>query len=258
MAGSIIRGLVQQGHSAEFIWASAPSEKNLATLNDQLGVHTTHDNNACVNLANIVVLGVKPQMMKQVCENIRASLNPSALVISLAAGVTCDSINRWLDGEYPVVRCMSNTPAQVSLGASGLYANNLVNNEQKTQTQAILSTVGIACWVESEALIDTVTAVAGSGPAYFFLFIEAMIDTAVKQGMPETTARELAIQTALGAAKLAQLSDDSVVQLRQKVTSPKGTTERAIAAFEKNNIRATVENAMDACTKRAQELANDN
>lgn len=258
MAGSIIRGLIHQSYSPTHIWASAPSPKNLTPLKTQFDIHTTHNNNECIDSANIVVLGVKPQMMQNVCENIGEALNPSALIISLAAGVTCEKINHWLGGEYAVVRCMSNTPAQVSLGASGLYANKLVTSEQKTQTQAILSAVGIACWVEHESLIDTVTALAGSGPAYFFLFIEAMIEAAIEQGMSKDVAQELTIQTALGAAKLAQLSDDNVIELRRKVTSPKGTTERAIASFEKNHIRATVQNAMDACTQRAKELANDN
>ena len=255
MAGSIIRGLMLEGFHADSLMASAPSKNHLAPLEEKFGIRTSTNNSEVSQHADIVVLGVKPQIMQSVCEEISQNLNPNALIISLAAGVTCGNIENWLGGERAVVRCMSNTPAQVMVGASGLYANPLVNVKQKQMAEQVLGAVGITCWVDNEELIDSVTALVGSGPAYFFLFMEAMIDTACKQGIEREAATELAMQTALGAAKLAQKSEDDLPTLRARVTSPKGTTERAIASFEANNLRGIVEDAMNACAARARELA---
>ncbi len=255
MAGSIIRGLMLEGFHADSLMASAPSKNHLAPLEEKFGIRTSTSNTEVTKHADIVVLGVKPQIMQQVCEEIAETLTPNAFIISLAAGVTCNNIETWLGGDRAVVRCMSNTPAQVMVGASGLYANPLVNVKQKQMAEQVLGAVGIARWVDSEELIDTVTALVGSGPAYFFLFMEAMIDSACKQGMDRDTASELAMQTALGAAKLAQMSEDDLPKLRARVTSPKGTTERAIASFEENNLRGLVEDAMSACANRARELS---
>ncbi len=256
MASSIISGLLNSGFPAKHIAASDPNQESLERLQSEYDITTTTDNLAIIHDADVVLLAVKPQVMEVVCESIRSALNKNVVVISIAAGITCTNLGNWLGEDLALVRCMPNTPAQVGIGASGLYANANVSDLQKQLTEKIISAVGITRWVDTEALIDTVTAVSGSSPAYFFLFIESMIDAATKQGMDQQTARDLAIQTALGAAKLAQESEDDIVELRRKVTSPKGTTERAIEVFEKQHLRDTVADAMQACVKRAQELAS--
>lgn len=244
-----------EGFHVDSLMASAPSKNHLAPLAERFGIRTSTSNREVAQHADIVVLGVKPQIMHTVCEEIADITNPNALIISLAAGVTSHNIEAWLGGERAVVRCMSNTPAQVMVGASGLFANPNVNVKQKQMSEQVLGAVGTTCWVDSEELIDTVTALAGSGPAYFFLFMEAMIDAACKQGMDRNTASQLAMQTARGAAELAQKSGEDLASLRQRVTSPNGTTERAIASFEANKLRDIVQEAMDACATRARELA---
>jgi len=255
MAGAVIRGLLAHDYNAKNIRASAPTRKHLDSLQSDQKIHTSLDNQAITRDADVVVLGVKPQQMKAVCHGIADTLRADCLIISLAAGITCDSIRAWLKQDLAVVRCMSNTPAQIGAGASGLFANRRVSNKQKLTAESILGAVGVACWVEDEKLIDTVTALAGSGPAYFFLFIEAMIAAAVEQGMDHDTAKRLAKQTAFGAAKLARDSNEDIGVLREKVTSPKGTTEQAIISFESSGLRESVKNAMNACAERAQELA---
>ncbi len=167
----------------------------------------------------MIVLAVKPQAMKAVCESLRPSLQPHQLVVSIAAGITCASMNRWL-GAQPIVRCMPNTPALLRKGVSGLYATAQVSAEQRDQAQELLSAVGIALWLEQEEQLDAVTAVSGSGPAYFFLLIEAMTAAGVKLGLSRDIAEQLATQTALGAAQMAVTSDVDAAELRRRVTSP--------------------------------------
>lgn len=256
MASSIIGGLINSGFPANNVFASDPNQNNLDRLSDQYKINTSSDNNTAVATADVILLAVKPQLMQVVCEPLRANLPKNSVVISIAAGITCANLESWLETDQALVRCMPNTPAQVALGASGLYANSMVSEEQKKQTESIISAVGITRWVATEDLIDTVTAISGSSPAYFFLFIESMVDAAVAQGMDKQCATDLAIQSALGAAKLAQTSDDDIVELRKKVTSPNGTTERAIQTLEEQNIRHTVASAMSACVQRAKELAS--
>lgn len=259
MASCIIGGLINNGYPAACLSASARSNTNLTPLAEELGIATSTDNSAFVQNSDVVILAVKPQNLQSVCEEIRTEFTSrSPLFISIAAGVACDSICSWLQQDVALVRCMPNTPAKVLAGASGLYANDKVDSTQKQLAQSILAAVGSVSWVEEEGMIDSVTAIAGSGPAYFFLFIEAMIDAGVAQGFDRATAETLAIQTAFGASKLAKESLQNgidVVELRRRVTSPKGTTEQAILSFEHNNLRSTVQQAMDACRDRAQELA---
>lgn len=255
LASSLIHGLIQKGYTASLISVSAPSRRNLDTLSERYGIQTLRVNIEQLQQADIVVLAVKPQILQSVCCEIKDSLKENALIISLAAGVRCQSIENWLAGQQPLVRCMPNTPSQIALGACGLYANERVNAEQKSLAENIMGSVGVTCWVDSEKLIDTVTAISGSGPAYFFLFMEALVEAAVENGLDKSVAEQLAIQTCLGAASLAQQSPDDLATLRRKVTSPNGTTERAIASFEANQLRATVSQAVKACAARANELA---
>ncbi|MFT5082615.1 MAG: pyrroline-5-carboxylate reductase [Lentisphaeria bacterium] len=257
LASSIISGLLSQAYPKDNIRASARTESSVKALASKHGIATSTNNGEIARDADIIVLAVKPQVMKIACEDIREFASSKALIVSVAAGITCASIRHWLGNSLAIVRSMPNTPTQVLEGAIGLYANEQTNTQQKQQAESILAAVGTCCWVEEESLLDTVTAVAGSGPAYFFLFIESMIDAAVAQGLDKETARTLSLQTAFGAAKLARESGLDIAELRRRVTSPKGTTEQAILSFERDNLRQTVTNAMQACRERAQELATE-
>ncbi|VVP93051.1 Pyrroline-5-carboxylate reductase [Pseudomonas fluorescens] len=254
MAASLIGGLRAKGLEAAQIRASDPGEETRARVSAEHGIETFADNAQAIDGANVVVLAVKPQAMKTVCEAIRPSLKPDQLVVSIAAGITCASMNNWL-GAQPIVRCMPNTPALVRQGASGLFATAEVSAEQRQQAQELLSAVGIALWLNEEQQLDAVTAVSGSGPAYFFLLIEAMTAAGVKLGLPADIAAQLTLQTALGAAHMAVSSDVDAAELRHRVTSPAGTTEAAIKSFQANGFEALVEKALGAAAHRSAEMA---
>jgi pyrroline-5-carboxylate reductase len=257
MAQAIIGGLLAQGYPQENISAAGPGTETLEKVTKQFAIAASTDNNLTAACADVIVLAVKPQVMKEVATALKKSLSHNPLIISLAAGISTQSLANWLGEEKSIVRCMPNTPAQLRFGASGLFANANVSSEQKQLADTILSAVGIAEWVVQEEQLNTVTAVSGSGPAYFFLFMESMIAAAVKQGLSRELATKLTLQTALGAAHLAQQSHLDLVELRRKVTSPKGTTEQAILSFEQDKIREIVEHAMQACNHRAQELSKN-
>lgn len=255
MARAIIGGLLENGFAAENIWATEPDASRLEDLAAQ-GLNTTCDNNAAVAAADLVVLAVKPQVMQTVATDLAAAAQiHRPLFISIAAGISLDALDRWLGGNVAIVRCMPNTPSLVQTGASGLFANARVNDLQREQATQILQAVGIALWVQSEAELDAVTAISGSGPAYYFLLMEAMTAAGVKLGLSEATARDLTLQTALGAARMANSSDVDAAELRRRVTSPKGTTERAIQSFQAGGFEALVETALTACRDRSIELA---
>ncbi len=255
MAKAIIGGLLAEGFKRINVIASGPRRESLDKVGSEFGINVTTDNGLAAGQAEVVVLAVKPQMLKEVCLGLADSLHHRPLIISLAAGITTDSIASWLGGEHAIVRCMPNTPSQVRVGASGLFANAQVSPAQKSMANTILGAVGIVQWVNDEALINPVTAVSGSGPAYFFLVMEAMIEAGVELGLSRQSATELTLQTALGAAILAKQSDVDVAELRRRVTSPKGTTEQAINSFENDQIRAMFSRAMSACSNRALELS---
>jgi pyrroline-5-carboxylate reductase len=258
MASSIIGGLVSKGFAPKRIIASDPLEATLERLRDIAPVRTTSDNEQAVADADVVVLAVKPQMMKTVLQALGPTLQKQRpLIISIAAGIEIRSMQRWLGAPLAIVRCMPNTPALVQVGATALYANAAVSAEQRQQADDILRAVGIALWVDTEAQLDAVTAVSGSGPAYFFLVMEAMQAAGEKLGLPTEVAKTLTLQTALGAAQMAISSDVDAAELRRRVTSPKGTTERAIAAFEEGGLRELFERALQACNDRSQELGRE-
>jgi len=254
MAASLIGGLRAQGLDATLIRASDPGADTRAKISAEHGIETFADNVQAVDGADVVVLAVKPQAMKAVCEALRPALTQSQVVVSIAAGITCASMAAWL-GERPIVRCMPNTPALLRQGTSGLYANALVNEEQRGQAEQLLSAVGLALWLDEEQQLDAVTAVSGSGPAYFFLLMEAMTAAGEKLGLPRETAEKLTLQTALGAAHMAVASDVDAAELRRRVTSPAGTTEAAIKSFQANGFEALVEKALGAAAHRSAELA---
>lgn len=254
MAASLIGGLRAKGLQATQIRASDPGAETRAHISAEQGIETFADNAEAIQGVDVIVLAVKPQAMKAVCESLRPSLQPHQLVVSIAAGITCASMNTWL-GAQPIVRCMPNTPALLRKGVSGLYATAEVTAEQRDQAQELLSAVGLAVWLEQEQQLDAVTAVSGSGPAYFFLLIEAMTAAGVKLGLPHEVAEQLAEQTALGAANMAVESDVDAAELRRRVTSPGGTTQAAIESFQAGGFEALVEKALGAAAHRSAEMA---
>lgn len=255
MAASLIGGLIAKGFDPKRLLASDPNQDALQTLAQRSGITACADNHAVVQNADVLVLAVKPQVMHAVLADIAAAVQTKKpLVISIAAGISIENMCKWLGGEVAVVRCMPNTPALVQLGASGLYANSKVSTPQREQAQNILAAVGIALWLDTEEQIDAVTAVSGSGPAYFFLLIEAMVAAGEKLGLAPEISRALTLQTALGAAQMAITSDVDAAELRKRVTSPGGTTERAIAHFESSGLREIVDGALQAAALRSQEM----
>ncbi len=255
MAKAIIGGLIAEGISPQSISASGPRMETLSKVAEEFGINVSIDNSLTAAEADVVVLAVKPQLLKEVSLALKSSLGHKPLLISLAAGITTQSLGQWLGEDQALVRCMPNTPSQLRLGASGLFANKQVSEAQRQQAQQILAAVGLVEWVAEESLINAVTAVSGSGPAYFFLMMEAMIEAGVSQGLSREVATQLTLQTALGAASLAKVSELDVAELRRRVTSPKGTTEQAILSFERDDIRGIYQRAMAACAHRAEELS---
>jgi len=254
MAASLIGGLRAKGLEASQIRASDPGEQTRAKVAAEHGIQVFADNAEAIEGVDVIVLAVKPQAMKAVCQALRPSLKPQQLVVSIAAGITCSSMNSWL-GAQPIVRCMPNTPALLRQGVSGLYATAEVSAQQRQQAEALLSAVGIALWLDQEQQLDAVTAVSGSGPAYFFLLIEAMTAAGEQLGLPRETAAQLTLQTALGAAHMAVSSDVDAAELRRRVTSPAGTTEAAIKSFQAGGFEALVEKALGAAAHRSAEMA---
>lgn len=256
MAASLIGGLRAQGMSAAQICASEPGAEQRARIAAEHGISVYESNEQAIKGADLIVLAVKPQVMKTVCQALAAHLQANQLIVSIAAGISCASLSNWL-GPQPLVRCMPNTPALVRQGVSGLFANQQVSSIQREQAEQVLSAVGMVLWLDNEAQIDAVTAVSGSGPAYFFLLIEAMSAAGVQLGLTPETATQLSIQTALGAARMAVSSDVDAGELRRRVTSPNGTTEAAIKTFQAGGFAALVEKALTAAATRSVELANE-
>lgn len=254
MAASLIGGLCKQGVNPAQISASDPNAAQLAALKSLHPIHTSTENSVAVKNADIIVLAVKPQIMRQVCEQLAPFLTEQHLVISIAAGITCSNLSRWL-GVNSIVRCMPNTPSLIQQGVSGLYATEQVSELQREQAQQLLSAVGLAVWLDTEQLIDAVTAVSGSGPAYFFLLIEAMTQAGIQLGLPADTAALLAKHTAQGASTMACQSSLDAAQLRQQVTSPNGTTEAAIQTFQTGGFTELVDSAVRSAAARSHELA---
>lgn len=255
MARSLIGGLLAQGHTPECIIVSDTSKETLADLAARFPVRTTTDNRAAADAADVVVLAVKPQVLKPVAEELAGHLDDK-LVISVAAGIRIDSLVAWLGNHPAVVRCMPNTPSLVQSGATGLFAAPGVSEAQHDLAESILRAVGLTLWVEREELMDAVTALSGSGPAYFFLVMEALQAAGEKLGLPAETARLLTLETAFGAAKMALESTEVPASLRARVTSPGGTTERGIAALEAAGLRQAFEQALQDARQRSEELAD--
>jgi pyrroline-5-carboxylate reductase len=255
MAASLIGGLLEAGWGPQAIVVGEPDEERRADLTARFQVRTTEDNAQAVQGADTVVLAVKPQLMETVAHDLgRAIRDAQPLVISVAAGIRLDKLRDWLGVAAPLVRVMPNTPALVGAGVSALFAGEDVDGPGRAEAERILRAAGEVVWVPKEAHMDTVTAVSGSGPAYFFLILEALEEAAVAEGLDRDTARTLAVQTAKGAATLAETGDAPPATLRQKVTSPGGTTAQGVAALERGGVRTALADAVAAAARRSREL----
>jgi pyrroline-5-carboxylate reductase len=256
MASSLISGLIASGHSPQDLWVSDVNQDALKVLAENLNVNTSTNNDDIINAVDVVVLAVKPQILSTVAKNATASIQQKQpLVVSIAAGISQQSLSQWLGNNIAIVRCMPNTPALVLTGATALHANEQVTAEQHDLAENIMRSVGIALWVNDESELNVVTAVSGSGPAYYFLLMDAMEKAAIEMGMNEVTARLLVQQTALGAAKIALESSESPEQLRKRVTSPGGTTQQALETFEEGGFTPLVSKALHAARDRSIEMS---
>lgn len=255
MARSLIGGLVARGVAPESITVTDPIAATRDGLSSDFRVHASADAAQAMGSADLVLLAVKPQIMREVCQGLAPSFPANAVAVSIAAGITTAQLDAWLGGARAVVRAMPNTPALLGAGATGLYANVRTTTAQRLLAGLVLDAVGISVWLEDEALMDVVTALSGSGPAYFFLLAEALQTAAVEQGLPEAAARALAAQTCMGAGRMLVEADEDAASLRQRVTSPGGTTQAALESFTRDDFEAIVVRAVTAATRRGAELA---
>lgn len=258
MATSLIGGLVADGHPRDAIWVTDVDADALGRVQDKFQVNTTGNNNLAVRRAETVVLAVKPQVMSTVLGDIAQSARESSpLLVSIAAGVRERDILRGLGYDAAIVRTMPNTPALLGCGATALFANAFVTAEQRSRAENILRAVGITAWVDDEALLDAVTAVSGSGPAYYFLVMELMERIGVELGLNQETSRALVLQTALGAARMASETGESPETLRRNVTSPGGTTQAALERLNAGDFEAILREALKAARDRAVALGDE-
>jgi pyrroline-5-carboxylate reductase len=256
MASSLIGGLIADGYDAQTLTVSEPDPTKRAGLTERFGVRTSANNCEALTGADTAVLCVKPQAARQVCREIAPAIaGQSTLLISIMAGVTEASLQTWVGQPVAVVRTMPNTPAMIQSGAIAMHASPQVDSDQRNRAETIMRACGLARWVANEALVDAATAVSGSGPAYFFRLMEAMEQAGIDLGLEAEDARLLTIQTALGAARMAIESDDTPQRLRERVTSPGGTTERALAVLTEGDFGPLVERAIAAARARAVELS---
>jgi len=257
MAYALIKGLLSDGFDAKNINVSDSNDKLLIKRQSELNITTYSDNVSLLDNSDIVIFAVKPQVLSMVCLELKNNVTPNHLFVSIVAGIRGNDINRWLDGNFALVRTMPNTPALFQSGVTGLFANELVSSQQKKLVTSILSSVGECFWVDEEKLIDAITAISGSGPAYFFLLMQSITQAAIALGLDEKTANSLSIQTSLGASLMATKSGKDPKTLRSEVTSPNGTTQAAIESFQDQNFEGIVAAATRAAYDRARELSND-
>jgi pyrroline-5-carboxylate reductase len=255
MAQALIGGLLSRGLPTTRITVSDPVEQ-IRQILEEKRIQTTTDNVEAIQNADVVVLAVKPQVLATVLQPLKGLLSDK-LVISIIAGAEIQTISELIGGSQRIVRVMPNTPALVQTGAHGIYASEAVNAQDRELTSQILAATGLTIWVDSEAQIDAVTAVSGSGPAYFFYLMESMIRAGKNLGLDEKVATALTLQTALGAAQMAITSSNSPSELRKNVTSPNGTTQAALEVFDRAQISQNIQAALAAAQKRSQELAQE-
>jgi len=260
MATSITNGLIKQGMPTHQIVMSDPSCKRRSDIQQSLSVMCLEHNSQAIAKADIIILAVKPQKMLSICQELATFLGNrkafTPLIISIAAGITTTQLANHLGTDTAIIRAMPNTPALVHKGATALYANHAVSPTQRNDAEQILSSIGITQWLTQEHDLDAITALSGSGPAYFFLMIEAMIDAGVAMGLTPDLAKTFTVQTALGAAELAQTRTETIQQLRHNVTSPGGTTEAALKVMEQAGYKDLIQATLSAAQARASELAS--
>ena len=256
MAGALISGLLKRGMAPGCCAVADPSAEQRRRLTQEYGIATTDDNAVAVQGANVVVLAVKPQQIRAVARDLAPHLASSRpLLISVAAGIPHAALLRWFGPQIAVVRAMPNRPALNGFGATGLYAPAGVGAAQRDLAESILAAVSATVWVEHESQMDTVTALSGSGPAYFFLFMEALEAAAHERGLPMEIAHRLTLETAFGAAQMARQSNEPLAALREQVTSKGGTTAAALRVLDEAGLRAIVAHAVAAADRRSAELA---
>lgn len=260
MSRALISGLIQDDANLDVRIADPNDSQRNSMTQTWSNITAYSDNAAAIDGADVIVFATKPQVMKGVCETFKQDIEKleqvsKPLLISIAAGVTIDNMNAWLGSDYAIVRCMPNTPSLVQSGMTGLVANSKTSDDQRNLAESILRSVGNTLWFEDEQKLNAVTAVSGSGPAYFFLVMEAMQASAEKLGLEEKDARLLVLQTAFGAAKLALESEDDAATLRQRVTSKGGTTEAALNELIAGGLPELFETALEAANNRSIELS---
>ncbi|WP_018693618.1 pyrroline-5-carboxylate reductase [Algicola sagamiensis] len=255
MSSSIIGGLIQGGYPANQVMAANPSQGKLEVLKDKFAIQTTNDNLKAAQFADVLVLGVKPQMMETVCNQIYTIPGLSdKLIVSLAVGMTVERLNALLRCQPAMIRCMPNTPSLLGLGVSGLFASKTSDAQNQFVTQMMENT-GQVIWLKSEPEIDRLAAISGSGPAYYFLFMESMIEKAVALGFTPETAKIMVQQTALGAAEMVKENNIPVSTLRENVTSKGGSTAEALRVFNEKQLKSIIDEAVDAAITRASEIS---
>jgi pyrroline-5-carboxylate reductase len=258
MGRSLIGGIIADGYRADLICGIDPDPGQRSTINKLFGIEVFAANAEAVNCAEILILGVKPQLMQEAVTALSAILDDAAqpLIITIAAGIRLAAVSQWLGRDLPVVRVMPNTPSIIRAGVAALYANDRVRPDQKQQAESIMRSVGTVVWVEKESMMDVVTALSGSGPAYFFLLMEVLEQAAIDMGLPHDQARLLTLETAFGAAKMVMESDQDAATLRKQVTSPGGTTESALKVLAGADIDKIFYDALTAARDRSRELAD--
>lgn len=258
MTNAIVGGLVNGVKNAPSICVSNRGQAKLAALTDKYGVQGAASNEALVESSDVIVLAVKPQVLESVLTPLAEIIQErQPLIISLAAGIHCGAIDSWAGGSLPIIRVMPNTPSLIREGASGLYANDAASESQRDFATQLMAAIGLVVWVEEETQIDLVTAISGSGPAYFMLFIDALVKAASKRGMDEEIAQQLALKTASGTANMLASSDIPLSTQIENMLLPGGTTEQAVAALRQHDIYGMVEGAVEAANRRAKELAEE-
>lgn len=255
MGSSIIGGLIKSGYPAEHLFGVEPDKTKCKNLSAEFGINVFSSNQEAIQNCDVLVLAIKPQALIETLKPIKQFISTDCLIISIAAGITVDTIENCLTKNTAVIRVMPNTPSLINLGASGLFANQYASSNQKSIAELIMNSVGLSIWVDTEELIDVVTAISGSGPAYYFLFMEIFMKSAIKMGLTNEQAKELVQQTALGAANMAIESSETIEQLRKNVTSPGGTTEAAINSMLDDNIEKILSHALKQAEQRSKELA---
>lgn len=254
MAFSLIRGLLAGDTPATALRVADPFPEALDKYSDT-GVATFTENNPAIKGADVVVLAVKPQVAREVVSKL--AIGSDQLLVSIAAGIDLSSLMNWTSQTQPIVRCMPNTPALLGAGMSALFANPACSEAHRAYAADVLAAAGQTLWVESETQLDAVTAVSGSGPAYFFRLMEAMIDAGVALGLSRETATTLTLQTAHGAALMATQTDDDPATLRRNVTSPGGTTEAALNVMAEKDLGGIIQQALEAANARSMSLAEE-